>query len=65
MRPITIVIALIFFLAPITVLAQEQIDLPQAINYSLTQNKELKRAALSIDFGSLSVTGAKAEDRKC
>ncbi|MEK6691171.1 MAG: TolC family protein [Nitrospirota bacterium] len=54
-------ITVIFFIGSLRTFAQESINLPQAINYALTQNKELRRSALAIDSGSLGVTGAKAE----
>lgn len=38
----------------------KDIDLPQAINYALAQNRELVRSALAIDSSALGVTHAKA-----
>jgi outer membrane protein TolC len=40
---------------------QDSLDLPQAINFALSQNRELLRSALSIDLGGLGVAGARAE----
>jgi outer membrane protein TolC len=54
-------IGVVLFLKALPAFAQEQIDLPQAINYALTQNRELKRSALGIDSSTLRITGARAE----
>lgn len=50
-----------FSLCPIPVFAQEHLDLPQAINYALSQNKELVRTAFSIDSGQLHEADATTE----
>jgi outer membrane protein TolC len=58
---IPVLLAIILLYSPLTGYAEEAIDLPQAINYALTQNKELQRSALSIELGSLGIAGAEAE----
>jgi outer membrane protein TolC len=54
-------VAVILLYSPSTGRTEEAIDLPQAINYALTQNKELRRSALAIELGSLGLAGARAE----
>jgi outer membrane protein TolC len=55
--------SIVLFLISLQSFAQETIDLPQAINYALTQNRELARSALGVDFSAFEVTKANAEFR--
>ena len=59
MRAGLITLILLFGVYP--ALAQEGIDLPQAINYALSQNKELVRTALTVDLGQLREAHASVE----
>lgn len=52
-------ITLVFLISPLG--AYEAIDLPQAINLALKQNKELLRTSLNIDLGNLGIAAAQAE----
>jgi len=53
--------SIVFFLISLQSFAQETIDLPQAINYALTQNRELGRSALGVYSSAFEVTKAKTE----
>ena len=54
-------ITIILLVGSAHAVAAEPIDLPQAIDYALAQNKALVRSALSIDSGAFGVNNAEAE----
>jgi outer membrane protein TolC len=52
---------IVFFLISLQNFAQETINLPQAINFALTQNRELGRSFLGVDSSAFEVTKAKTD----